>query len=183
MQEFRRDDALFPFICSIMILECVLVLQKTACCTWEICSAWRRADGGETLLLIVFSFITRGSRRADTDLLSLVTSGRTWGHGLKLCQGRFRLNSRKRFFSQRVFGSWNCLPRGVVTAAAWQSSRRAWTMLSGTRWDSLSGPVQGQELDSVIPVGPFQVRTFYDSVSMSPLKKIIVESWYSIIPM
>ncbi|GAB0204784.1 hypothetical protein GRJ2_002944000 [Grus japonensis] len=67
-------------------------------------------------LITAYSFLTRGSEGAGTDLLPLVTSDRTQGNGMKLQQGRFRLAIRKRFFTEKVVGHWNRLPREVVTA-------------------------------------------------------------------
>jgi len=67
-------------------------------------------------LITVYTFLTVGSGEQGADRLSPVTSNRMQGNIMKLCEGKFRLGIRKRFFTERVVGHWNRFPREMVTA-------------------------------------------------------------------
>lgn len=109
----------------------------------------------------VYSFLMRVSGDGGADLFSLVSGDRTRGNGLKLYQGMFRLVIREKFFTCGSGQALEQAPQGSGHGPKPVGVQETFGQCSSIY--GLTCPVWSQELDSVMTVGPFQLRTFYDS--------------------
>ena len=67
-------------------------------------------------LIAAFQYLKGVYKQEGEQLSSRVDSDRTKGNGLKLRQGRFRLDIRRNFFTQKVVTHWNRVPKEAVDA-------------------------------------------------------------------
>ena len=98
-----------------------------------------------------------------------MNSDRTRENGLKLRQGRFRLDIRRKFFTQRVVTHWNMLPMKVVDVPSLEALKARMVVALGSLvyWLATLHIAEGLKLND--HCGPFQPRPFYDS--MKKIKK------------
>ena len=83
-------------------------------------------------LIALFHYLKGDSRKSRFGLFSLLTCDRKRGNGLKLChKGKFRLDIRKKIFTEKVAKHLNRLPREVVESP-YLDGLKNWMWCSGT---------------------------------------------------
>ena len=75
---------------------------------------------------MAFQYLKGVYRKAGEGLFIRACRDQVRGNGLKLEEGRFRLDVRKKFFTVKVVRHWNRLPSEAVDAPCMEHSRPGW---------------------------------------------------------
>ena len=125
----------------------------------------RRLQGD---FIVAFQYLKGANKQEGEWMFMRVDSGRTRGNGFKLRRGRFRLDIRKKLFTQRVVTHWNRLPRAVVDAPSLEAFKvRLDVALGSLVWWLATLHIAGG-LKLTDHCGPFQPRPFYDKILYAP---------------
>ena len=83
-------------------------------------------------LIVAFLYLKGAHKQEGEQLSAWVVSDRTRENGFKMRQGRFKLDVRRKFFTQRVVTHWNRLPKEAVDAPSLEAFKARLDVVLGS---------------------------------------------------